>query len=213
MIKMHPPTGSLVKAGTWDGVRQLAQLHDTRVKQAAFDVRGVDMLSPEVQAAIGIGLNQFAEYYGVRGSLVRAWGVTEILNKRFEAAWQPSERNRFQWQWWTEQTIAFACILHPANEGEPVIDGMLLFDHVTYEFTPDSEFQEQVHWDRRQVRDVDEPANGATVLHLAPATGYSHADIASTTLIVRETADGPVFTDPNQPLRRSKPRPNWGSVG
>lgn len=211
VIKMHSATGSLVKAGTWDGVDMLAHLHDTKVKQAAFDVRGVDMMSPEVQAALRVGLNQFAEHYGVRGSLVRAWGAAKAFNQGFESEWQPSERNRFNW--WAEQTIAFACILHPAKEGEPVVDGILLFDHVMYEFTPDSESQDQVRWGRRQVHDVDEPVSGATVLHLDQATGYSHADIASKTRVQRETPAGPVFTDPSRPLRRTKPRRDWGSVG
>lgn len=210
VMKQYSSAGSLVQGGAWDGVRTLAQLHDVTVKHAARDVRGVDIMSPEVQAGLRIGLDQFAEYYGVRGSLVRAWGLATAFNERFESEWQPSKPHRF---WWAEQTVAFACVIHPSKEGEPVVDGLLLFDHVAYVFTPDCEPQEQVRWSRRQVRDADEPTRGATVLHLDPTIGYSQADIASKAWIGRETPAGPVFTDPNQPLRRSKPRRNWGSSG
>ncbi|MGW4983662.1 hypothetical protein [Streptomyces mirabilis] len=201
----------LGQAGTWDEVQTLAIVHNNKVKQAAFDHRGVDITSPAVQAGLRIGLDQFAARYGVRGSLVRAWGFADAFNRGFKAQWQPSDRNRVYW--WAEQPISFACILHPAKEGEALVDGLLLYDHVTYEFTPDSEHQEQVRWSRQQVHDVDEPMGNATTLHLDLATGYSRADIASEAWVERETPAGPVFTDPSKPQRRMKPRRNWGGVG
>ncbi|MGW4854795.1 hypothetical protein ACWEPZ_26570 [Streptomyces sp. NPDC004288] len=201
----------LVQPGTWEGVATLAQLHNVNVKGAVRDTPGVDLLRPGVQSAIGIALDQFAGHYGVRGSLVRAWGTADALNRRFETAWHPSELNRFDW--WADQSVAFACILHPLEEGAPVIDGLLLFDHTTYEFTPDSEAQEQVLWDRSKVSNVEDPVNRATVLHLDRAVGYSRADIASKARIQLETASGPVFSDTSTPQPRSKPRRNWGSLG
>ncbi|MER6428434.1 hypothetical protein ABT272_11880 [Streptomyces sp900105245] len=159
----------------------------------------VDVTHPEVQETLRIALDQYAAHYNVRGGLVRAWGAAKAFNERFSSDWQRSEQYRIGW--WEERPIAFACILHPTKAGAPVVDGILLFDHVVYEFTPDASSQPQVHWNRSQVREVEQPQRGATALHLDPTTGYSRADVAGSTRVVLETPAGPLFTDPSKPRR------------
>ncbi|MGI5138778.1 hypothetical protein [Streptomyces sp. CA-106110] len=198
-------------AGTWDLVGDIASLHNSAVRVAEHRTGRVDVMHPEVQEALRIALDQYAAHYNVRGGLVRAWGVAKAFNERFASRWQRSEQYRIGW--WEERPIAFACILHPTEEGEPVIDGILLFDHVGYEFTPDADTQPQVCWNRSQVREAEKPERGATALRLDPTTGYSRADIAGSARVILETPAGPLFTDPSKPLPRLRQRRNWGSVG
>ncbi|QDN85521.1 hypothetical protein FNV62_06425 [Streptomyces sp. RLB3-17] len=198
-------------AGTWGQVDWLALAHKGCMNRVGRTIRGVNILAPEIQDAIRIATDQFAAHHGVRGSLVRVWAFAKPLNERFASGWQRSEL--FRIAWWEERPVAFACILHPAKEGEPLIDGVLIFDHVTYEFTPDAESQPQVVWHRRQVRDAEEPHLGATVLHLNRSTGYSRADIASSIPVILETQAGPLFTAHSRHTPRGRQRRDWGSVG
>lgn len=198
--------------GTWGQVSWLALSHNSCVNRVGRKMRGLNMFDPEIQDAIRIAMDQFAAYCGVRGSLIRAWAFAKPLNERFASDWRRSEL--FRIAWWEERPIAFACILHPAKEGEPLIDGVLIFDHVTYEFTPDAEAEPQVVWHRRQVRDAEEPHLSATVLHLDRSTGNSHADIASSVPgLILETPAGPLFTAHSRPTPRGRQRRNWGSAG
>ncbi|MFF4547272.1 hypothetical protein ACFY1J_24100 [Streptomyces sp. NPDC001406] len=192
--------------GSWSQVERLAIEHNGCLNRVGRKIRGVNVLDPEIMDAIRIAMDQFAAYYGVRGSLIRVWAFTKPFNERFASGWQPSELFRFAW--WEERPIAFACILHPIQEGEPLIDGLLVFDHVKYEFTPDAKAEPQVVWGRRQVREAEEPKLGATVLHLNRSTGYSHADIASSVIVPWGTPAGPLFTAHSNPGPRGRQRRN-----
>ncbi|WCD87831.1 hypothetical protein KPP03845_104232 [Streptomyces xanthophaeus] len=203
-------TTQIAPAATWEQVAYVAIVHNNSVPIAGRNAGGVDLLDAEIQEAIRTALDQFAAQHGVRGSLVRAWGTAKLLNERIASGW---ERSSTVIGWWQERPIAFACILHPIKEGEPLIDGLLIFDHAVYEFTPDSERLPQVHWSRMQVREAEEPVRGATTLHLDAATGYARADIASDAVIILQTMQGPLFTDPDMPVPKVKKRRNWGSAG
>ncbi|MGW3209056.1 hypothetical protein [Streptomyces sp. NPDC001135] len=203
--KTWPPVG------TWSQVEDLAYAHNSCVKRVERTMRGLNIHDPEIQDAICIAMDQYAAYYGVRGSLIRVWGRAKPFNERFASDWQRSEL--FRIAWWEERPIAFTCILHRIKESEPLIDGLLIFDHVTYEFTPEAATQPQVVWRRRQVREAEEPSLGATVLHLDRSTGYSRADIASSTPLILETSAGPLFTAHSRPGPRGSQRRNRESAG
>ncbi|MET7620543.1 hypothetical protein [Streptomyces sp. NPDC005408] len=167
-------------AATWNQVSTVAIAHDNQVKLALRDVGSrVNLLAPEVQRAIAAALEQFAGRLGVRGTLVQAWGTAKALNERFEASWQPGGK-RF---WWQEMPVGFACILHPAAEGQPVVDGILIFDHQRFEFTPAVDTEPQSSWTKSKVRKTEKVDPTTAVLHLDPATGWGRADIASRTIL------------------------------
>ncbi|MFD7447033.1 hypothetical protein [Streptomyces sp. NPDC059909] len=95
-------------------------------------------------------------------------------------AGSPADRRAL---WWRNRPVAFACILHPAADGLPLVDGLLLYDGREYRFTPALDSQEQTSWDTSQVRAEDLDLTTA-VLHLDPSTGWHRADIACRTVVI-----------------------------
>jgi hypothetical protein len=98
--------------------------------------------------------------------------------------------------------VAFACILHPAAEGMPVVDGVLLFDHERFEFTPSLDSLPQTGWKKAQVRRAEKADHRSGALHLDPSTGWARADIANRHNAMPED----LFAPQNQ-------KKMWGSTG
>ncbi|MBT2439931.1 hypothetical protein J7E93_07310 [Streptomyces sp. ISL-36] len=185
LVEHHQNSVTLLAAqgagpeATWDQVERTAALHDGAVRRTLRDLGPrADMLQPEIQRAITVALDQFAGALGVRGTLVQAWGTAIAMNKETQAG-SPADRRVF---WWKDRPIAFACILHPAAEGQPLVDGLLLYDGLRYQFTPALETLEQTSWDKCQVR-AEDRAPMTAVLHLDPSTGRRRADIACRTVV------------------------------
>ncbi|MBT2368884.1 hypothetical protein J7E88_27090 [Streptomyces sp. ISL-10] len=169
-----------VPAATWDRVERTAALHDGAVRRTLRDLGPrADVLRPEMQGGITVALDQFAAALGVRGTVVQAWGTAIAMNKETQAG-SPADRRVF---WWKDRPIAFACILHPAADGQPLVDGLLLYGGGQYRFTPALETQEQTSWDKSKVRAEDRDPMTA-VLHLDPSTGWRRADIACRTVVI-----------------------------
>ncbi|MFP1629965.1 hypothetical protein ACLB9X_33605 [Streptomyces sp. 5K101] len=101
------------------------------------------------------------------------------MNKETRAG-SPADRRIL---WWKDRPIAFACILHPAADGQPLVDGLLLYGGGQYQFTPALETREQTSWDKSKVRAEDRDPMTA-VLHLDPSTGWRRADIACRTVVI-----------------------------
>ncbi|EFE79543.1 hypothetical protein K7395_00080 [Streptomyces filamentosus] len=206
LVDTHQDSARLLLAqgvessATWSMVNTVARTHAVGVKRTAAKAGPrLDLLDPEVQRAITAGLDQFAACLGLRGSLVQAWGAAKAVNERFQAGWQPGRTAL----WWQETPVAFACSLQPAAEGRPVVDGLLLFDHQQFEFTPSLETQPQAGWKKSQVRKaekVDYPRAG--VLHLDPTTGWACADVANEQNAM-----------PDDLFPEKKAKKMWGSTG
>ncbi|GGT54686.1 hypothetical protein GCM10010271_68190 [Streptomyces kurssanovii] len=186
LVEHHQDSVSLLAAqgagpeATWDRVERTAALHDGAVRRTLRDLGPrTDVLHPEMQRAITVALDRFAGALGVRGTLVQAWGTAIAMNNETQAG-SPAERRIL---WWKDRPIAFACILHPAADGQPLVDGLLLHAGGQYQFTPALESQERASWDKSNVRAEDRDPMTA-VLHLDPSTGWRRADIACRTVLI-----------------------------
>ncbi len=179
---MHEASARLLSAqglggdATWSLVDTVAVVHDNGVKRAALAVGPrLDVLDPEVQRAIRAALDQLAARFGLRGSLVQAWGVARAFNEEFKARSLPGPAAL----WWRQTPVAFACILHPVGEGLPVVDGVLLFDHEEFEFTPSLDELPWAGWKKAQVRKAERADTSSGVLYLDRSTGWDRADVAN----------------------------------
>lgn len=161
---------------TWSLVDTVAVVHDNGVKRAAAAVgTRFDALDPEVQRAIRAALDQLAARFGLRGSLVQTWGVARAFNEEFKARSRPGSAAL----WWRQMPVAFACILYPVGEGQPVVDGVLLFDHEEFEFTPSLDELPRAGWKKAQVRKAEKVDPSSGVLYLDRSTGWDRADVAN----------------------------------
>lgn len=182
LVGTHEASARLLSAqgvggeATWRLVDTVATVHDNGVKRAASAVGPrLDVLDPEVQRAIGAALDQLAARFGLRGGLVQAWGVAGAFNEEFRARSRPGAAAL----WWRHEPVAFACILHPVGEGMPVVDGLLLFDHEQFEFTPSLDELPQAGWKKAQVRKAEKADHSSGVLYLDRSTGWARADVAN----------------------------------